>query len=359
MLTSVFSAGTETTTTQCLDSAAIPSTFPVTFERAGYHMATFQVTANTITTTTSVAFTSVSAQDVSAVFFDAFCDAIKPGQPLPHPMTRRPMAMLDQELMFRSTGTSNPGHNFPKFWLPSSGLAPEWFLNVFSPVTSYRDINKRKIDTAKGTVAHVDRGSMDHDQGARTNLYANALTVFSMIDKRFALGSLYYFCTLGKNRSLDNTGTMYRYNATLCKEAVAWVAQKKKLALDWRESNLVDETLAVQSGSGDTLRAEKGGNYVLDRFYSIRTLVVSIRLGSCAWRANGYWKAALNVLDIAATMGIPTRPVLREDRRDQVLAGICNVNQFIHHDLGFNIDGWELFYRNACLEREEGDRNEL
>ena len=153
-----------------------------------------------------------------------------------------------------------------------------------------------------------------------------------------------------------STGSQTFWLRLVC---LAKLKQKKKLALDWRENNLVDEALAVQSGSGDTLRAEKGGNYVLDRFYSIRTLVVSIRLGSCAWRANGYWKAALNVLDIAATMGIPTRPVLREDRRDQVLAGICNVNQFIHHDLGFNIDGWELFYRNACLEREEGDRNEL
>ena len=47
-----------------------------------------------------------------------------------------------------STGTSNPGHNYPGLWLPSAGVAPYWFL--YGEVASFRDINARGIDAASG-----------------------------------------------------------------------------------------------------------------------------------------------------------------------------------------------------------------
>ena len=40
---------------------------------------------------------------------------------------RRLFALLDGELMFRSTGTSNPGRNYPGMWLPTAGVCPWWF----------------------------------------------------------------------------------------------------------------------------------------------------------------------------------------------------------------------------------------
>jgi hypothetical protein len=343
ILKSTLTGGTETVTETCMQGK-LPSTFPVSFKNVGYHFAKFLILP--INITASVAFTSVSNKDSSAKFFDVFCDSIKSGEPPPHPMTRRPMAMLDEELMFRSTGTSNPGHNFPKIWLPSSGLSPEWFLNVYSPMVSFRDINQRKINLEKGTILHIDRSTDDLDHQSRKILWSNALNVFTMIDKRFSLGSLHYFCTIGKYQPVDNTGRMYNYNASMCKNAIDWAETKNKFSKEWQENKLVNEKLAIQSGSGDTL---KRGRYLLDRFYSIRTMAVSIRLGSCAWRANGYWEAAKHILKIANEMGIETKPVVREDIRDKIFAGLCDVNQFIHHDLGFHIDGWEMFYVNACL----------
>ena len=41
--------------------------------------------------------------------------------------SRRLFALLDGELMFRSTGTSNPGRNYPGMWLPTAGICPWWF----------------------------------------------------------------------------------------------------------------------------------------------------------------------------------------------------------------------------------------
>ena len=42
----------------------------------------------------------------------------------------RPFAWLDGELMFRSTGSSNPGRNYPGVWLPTAGICPWWFQQL-------------------------------------------------------------------------------------------------------------------------------------------------------------------------------------------------------------------------------------
>jgi len=76
-------------------------------------------------------------------------------------------------------------------------------------------------------------------------------------------------------------------------------------------------------------------------------MVVSIRLDPRAWRANGYWGAARHILRMASTMGIDNSPVVQK-RRAKSYHGICEVNQFVHAELGYPIDGWEDFYRFAC-----------
>ena len=46
-------------------------------------------------------------------------------------------------------------------------------------------------------------------------------------------------------------------------------------------------------------------------------------------------------------MGIDTLPVVRK-RTAKSFHGICEVNQFVHAELGFPIEGWEDFYKSAC-----------
>ena len=342
VLISTYNAGEEVTTPQRCVTGAIPTVFPFSFDAIGYHLATVEIFSTSSNrkksaltlATASVAFTTVSeADDKKAFFFDAFCDPVLPDQPAPHPMTRRPMAMLGKELMFRSTGTSNPGRNFPGFWLPSAGICPEWFLNMNSPLTSFHDIETKKINMTAGTVGHEERDEDDDDHQARQRMRHNALKVFSMIDKRFGLGKLHYFCTAGKWKDEER-----------CTPALEWNKLTRDLTNRWRNEEMIDVERAIASGSGDTL----DHSYMLSRFYSVSNLVTSIRLDPNSWRSNGYWRAARSVLELASEMGMETRPVVREDVRERVLAGICDVNQFIHSDLGFQIQGWESFYKNAC-----------
>jgi diketogulonate reductase-like aldo/keto reductase len=60
-------------------------------------------------------------RDALGRFFVAATDAAAA------PPSRRLFALLDGELMFRSTGTSNPGRNYPRMWLPTAGVCPWWF----------------------------------------------------------------------------------------------------------------------------------------------------------------------------------------------------------------------------------------
>lgn len=347
-LRSTIVAGNEVTQRHCrtLPNGTVPSTFPLVFEDVGYHAATvevFQQENTSVVANATVYFTSVSIEDPRAIFFDAYCDPVLSGQK-PHPMTRRPMALLDQELMFRSTGTSNPGHNFPGFWLPSSGISPEWFLNYNSPVSSFLDIETKRINVTAGTVGRTNRKDGDQDGEVRQRLRKAALRVFSMINKRFDVGKTHFFCTNGKDRSIQGVDISKEFNDTTCAEARLWEKQKRQFRDQWRNDGIIDVERAHASGSGDTLQED----YMLQRFYSLRDMVVSIRLSAIAWRTNGYWQAALTVLNKAAEIGIETRPVIREDFRERVLSGICDVNEFIHTTLGFEIQGWPKFYQHAC-----------
>ena len=359
--------GQETTTRKCVDG--IPSNFPITFNQVGYHFATFSIgTNNTKTNTptentfnsvasTSVAFTSVSLQPTNskAQFFDAYCDSIKPGDPPPRPMSRRPMALLSNELMFRSTGTSNPGHNFPGFWLPSAGICPEWFLNYNSPINSFLDIENKKINQQEGTVLQIQREPDALDYKARARLRTASLAVFSMIDKRFDVGKTQYYCTLGQHRSIQGIDVATKYNVTsdTCKTALVWKEHIERFSKDWIENQLIDYDAVKLSGSEETIET---GKFMLNRFYNLRTIVTSIRLGPEAWHSNGYWEAAKNILIEGNKKGLETNPVVREDLREKILAGICEVNQFIHHKLGFQIQGWDQYYQHACTV-EDRDSN--
>ena len=80
---------------------------------------------------------------------------------------------------------------------------------------------------------------------------------------------------------------------------------------------------------------------------------VSVRLSPSAWRSNGYWRGAVQILNASKGMGLNTMPALVDyialqgkDRR--VLGGVCDANSFIHSHLGFSIDGWEEFSSAVC-----------
>ena len=91
---------------------------------------------------------------------------------------------------------------------------------------------------------------------------------------------------------------------------------------------MVDLPAARRAGSDKDVASKR---FVLGRFYSLRTLAVSVRLAPLAWRANGYWGAALMVLREALAAGLPAAPA-RVKRlgaeEEEVKQGMCAVNSF-------------------------------
>ena len=338
-------SGKETSERTCWDTATrtgLSTFFPP--KLVGYHLGNFELMQwgrEESLAHALVSFTTVCNDSDTAVFFDAYCNMPQEGS-VPDPMSRRPMAFLNNELMFRSTGTSNPGRNFPGIWLPSAGIAPLWFMDVTSPLMSFRDINHRQV-TRTGSVLHKDvTVASEENPAIRKQLQKKALTVYPMIDKRFQLGKTHFFCTQGDSTLAEKYHVVL--NETVCKEAIEWEEAKQNFSTAWTRQGLVDVQQAQRAGSHLKVHDRR---YVLDRFYSIRTMAVSIRLHPSAWRANGYWGAACQILSVAAAMGIDTLPVVRK-RTAKSFHGICEVNQFVHAELGFPIEGWEDFYKSAC-----------
>ena len=341
----VLPSGDERSERTCWDTAAktFSTFFPI--DLVGYHSGNFQLMQwgkNDPLAHTRVSFATVTNRSDTAVIFDAYCNEKVEGSEA-DPMSRRPMAFLNGELMFRSTGTSNPGQNFPGIWLPSAGIAPRWFLDVTSPLISFRDINRRQI-TQKGIVLHEDVVIASQENlEFRRMLRENALKS-PMIDKRFQLGKVHYFCILGDKMLAARYHV--ELNDTVCKKAIRWEETKQNVSSAWTREGLVDVQQAQRAGSQLKVQDRR---YILDRFYSLHSMVVSIRLDPRAWRANGYWGAARYILSIASTMGIDNAPVVKK-MRAKSYHGICEVNQFVHAELGFPIDGWEDFYRFTCIK---------
>ena len=270
----------------------------------------------------SISSSSSDGSRGRAAYFDAFTDG-----PVAHPMARRPFALLGGELMFRSTGTSNPGRNFPGLWLPSAGVCPVWFSSLGSPVNSFRDLNRRAIDAGSGTVMHEDAAAASEQ---RRQLRAAALRVFPMIDKRFSVA-----------RDHDRCRRAAFQPAERCAAPRAWAALEAELRGAWERGGLVDAQMAARAGSA-------GGTVLLERFYSLRALVASVRLGAAAWHANGHWRAALAVLRVAAAAGLPSAPAPPAKGSAPAIMGMCSVNEHVNSQLGFHIDGWPEFHAAAC-----------
>ena len=146
--------------------------------------------------------------------------------------------------MFRSTGTSNTGRNYPNAWLPSAGVVPFWF--------------QRTGDTFADWIASHAANQTDDERFRRA---AVAASVFRVFDKR--------------------------YGASYADET--WPALEKELRVAF--ARLVDRDVAMRTSADDVTR----GAYILARFSSLEQLVASVRLGRAAWEDLGYGRARLRV----------------------------------------------------------------
>ena len=218
-----------------------------------------------------------------------------------HPASARLFALLDGELMFRSTGTSNTGRNYPNAWLPSAGVVPFWF--------------QRTGDTFADWIASHAANQTDDERFRRA---AVAASVFRVFDKRY--GASYADAT--------------------------WPALEKELRVAF--ARLVDRDVAMRTSADDVTR----GAYILARFSSLEQLVASVRLGRAAWEDLGYGRAASYVLEKGSAAGLRTAPVDATTMPDGVrdacrVHGMCAVNDHITA-LGFNIHGWREMRNRAC-----------
>ncbi|CAH0377940.1 unnamed protein product [Pelagomonas calceolata] len=193
--------------------------------------------------------------------------------------SRRLFALLDGELMFRSTGTSNPGRNYPGMWLPTAGICPWWF--------------QQPTEGRPRSFAEITDSATALRAGAEQRVF----------DKRFAFA--YH-----ENEDLE-----------------AWAALRDDL-----------RGMAATDGNG---------RYAFDRFTSLRQLVASIRLGREAWVNAGLGAAADEVLARGAAAGLTTDPVAAPRSSPIVVAGLCEVNDFVT-SLRVHIIGWIAARRAIC-----------
>ena len=196
--------------------------------------------------------------------------------------SRRLFALLDGELMFRSTGTSNPGRNYPGMWLPTAGICPWWF--------------QQPAEGRPRSFAEITDSATALRAGAEQRVF----------DKRFAFA--YH-----ENEDLE-----------------AWAALRDDL-----------RGMAATDGNG---------RYAFDRFTSLRQLVASIRLGREAWVNAGLGAAAAEVVARGAAAGLTTDPVAAPRSSPIVVAGLCEVNDFVT-SLGVHIIGWRAARQAICAPR--------
>ncbi len=329
---------------------------------SGYHIAT--VTAHPVnlgdnapppqydlpnSDSSTVSFTTVViGEDAPSTIYFAMTmrDSV-----ISNPMDARGMAFLDGELFFKSTGTSNPGRNYPGIWLPSSGISPRLFL--YGDIMSFQDINRRAIDEDKGTVLKHEapaspKARQMFQQWVRRG---NSEYSYSMVDKRFYSAKEQRWC-LANNADLGKRADEIAgqvgpgdTDGTGCNAHRQYQSLVKQLKTNWA----YDLDLATAAGS---LADVQAGRFIFDRFYSLKSMAVSVRLAPSAWRANGYWDGALAILQAAAELGLDTEPAIAASAREtsyaKVVGGICQTNDYIHYELGFSIKGWAEFSAAVC-----------
>ena len=226
-----------------------------------------------------------------ARFFTAFTE-----EAADHPSAARRFAFLDGELMFQSTGTSNPGRNYPDFWLPTAGVCPFWFQQ--GNPTSFAD-------------PYFAPGN-DRERMRRT---VAASAVPHVFDKRYDAN---YAAIPSPNTPSFDASTFARLTASV------------------RAEEALNGTAPVDA---------RAGHFVFYRFSSLRQVITSVRLGRNAWEQAGYDTAA--ILDLGAAAGFDIREVA-DDRGALVVKGACAVNDLIVDVLGFEIFGWRQARKVAC-----------
>ncbi|KAH8062798.1 hypothetical protein JL720_13168 [Aureococcus anophagefferens] len=214
-------------------------------------------------------------------FFTAFTE-----ENTDEPAAGRRFAFVDEELMFRSTGTSNPGRNYPGFFLPTAGICPYWF-----------QIGEH------GTRSYSDQFFAPDDLNERRRRALRSTSVQHVFDKRYS--------------------TKYDVPTPGTPDRETWVAIAQSLM-----------PLVTAPADADA------GHFVFYRFSSLRQLVVSIRLGRRAWLGAGYGSAVDAIERMAAAAGLMVSDV-DPDAFNSVpaLKGQCAVNDFIVDELEFDVLG--------------------
>ena len=85
------------------------------------------------------------------------------------------------------------------------------------------------------------------------------------------------------------------------------------------------------------------GAFLLHRFFSLRQVVASLRLGPRAWAAAGYGDdAQVAVRALGRRRGLPIEPLRPAPPRSTLPAfrGMCAVNDHVTA-IGFKIEGWQ------------------
>jgi hypothetical protein len=242
--------------------------------------------------------TSVAAADSAsgASFFRASCDVSGDNS---RPSAERMVVFLDGELMFRSSGTSNLGRNYPGFWFPMAGVCPQWFA-------------------LGGGMSFDDAFAM---AGGNNSVLASTVLAHPlMFDKRFAPAY--------RSREAGRVSEWRRVSREIQKSVV-------------NGSILIDRRMTAQCEADI-----HSGQFMLARFTSLRQAVASVRLSAAAWRASGYTALAEHLLVLGAATGLRVLPVGLVPPRERVIAkrGLCAVNEHIHR-LGFEVVGWQHMQR--------------
>ena len=340
---------TEHSTTQCFQSPLLSAEntsklFVNAIAFPGYHQAVVRIHSPgtlAVEENVSASFTTVSPHAGAPPNYFAMT---MEKSVMSEPMAARGMVYLDEELLFKSTGTSNPGRNYPGIWLPSAGIAPRFFL--YGDIMSFRDINLRGIDEENGTVL---RHNAPSSAKARLQLQkwvkdGQVPNTYAIVDKRFHLAKKKHQCLQGGGvrGDFDNDGV----RDPVCIPHVDFDDDSTFLKSSWK----FDKSLASLAGSIDDVQS---GEFIFGRFYSLKSMSVSVRLSPSAWRANGYWPGAVEILKISKEKGYKTEPSLVDyialnGEERHVVGGMCDANSFIHSNLGFSIDGWEDFSAAVC-----------
>jgi hypothetical protein len=237
-----------------------------------------------------------AATNTKASFFRASCDVASSGNV--RPSSERMIAFLNGELMFRSSGTSNLGRNYPGFWFPLAGVCPQWF-------------------SLQGGLSFEDAFVLAAENSSV--LASMVLGHPMMFDKRFA--------PVYRERESTQTSEWTRLSQEL----------QQKLA---NGSIPVDERFTAKCQAD-----VNSGNHMFNRFTSFRQAVVSLQLGAAAWRASGYSALVEHIVNLAAhqlgkasvweTVQVPDQGLVAAKR------GLCAVNEHAHQQLGFEIAGWQ------------------